>query len=139
MKVILEDKNVSILRFDAGEDVIKEIAKFCSEESIDGASFYAIGAAKQVTLSYYNLSTKTYQDKTFSEELEITGVLGNVATMEGNIVVHAHGTLGKDTYQIIGGHVKELIVSATCEVTLTKLEGVIEREYDDVTGLNLMK
>lgn len=139
MKVILQDKNVYILRFDTDEDVVKEIGKFCSEESIDAASFSAIGAAKQVALSYYNLQTKTYQDKTMSEDLEITGVLGNIVTMDGKVVVHAHGTFGKDTYEIIGGHVKELIVSATCEVILTKLEGFIEREYDEVTGLNLMK
>ncbi|HSW88375.1 MAG TPA: DUF296 domain-containing protein [Candidatus Saccharimonadales bacterium] len=139
MKVILQDNNTYVLRFDKDEEVIETLAVFCTEKNIKAASFTAIGAAKEVILAYYNLKTQTYQDKTISEDLEITGITGNVGLMNGKIVIHAHGTFGKSNYEIVGGHIKKIIVSATCEVILQNLEGSIERAFNKETGLNLMK
>jgi predicted DNA-binding protein with PD1-like motif len=59
--------------------------------------------------------------------------------MDNKTVIHAHGVFADREYQTVGGHVKELIVSATSEVHLTKLVGEIKRAYDATTGLNLMK
>ena len=39
---------------------------------------------------------------------------------------------------VIGGHLNECRISATCELCVRKLEGVVERRLDaDGTGLNL--
>lgn len=41
--------------------------------------------------------------------------------------------------QTVAGHVNTMKVSAACEVFLIKLDGKIEREFDETTGLKLLK
>jgi len=139
MKFILQDKNQYMLRFDRGEDIIQGVIDFCGDQSIIAGYFSVIGAASEIVISYYNLDKKEYEDRHITENLEIAGVIGNVATLDGTIIVHAHGTFSDSDMQVLGGHIKKIIVSATGEVMFNKLDGVIVREYDDNTGLNLMK
>ena len=139
MKIILQNKNVLLLRFDLDEDIISGLAYFCSQQQITAGSFSVIGAAKEVIISYYNLETKKYQDKTIAKDIEIVGVLGNIATMDGKTMVHAHGSFSDETFVLQAGHIKKLVISATGEVILHVFDGVIERAYDERTGLNLMK
>ena len=139
MKVILQNKNTIVLRFDLDEEVINELAHFCLQQQIHSGAFSAIGAAKEVIIACYNLQDKKYEDMTIIQEVEIVGVLGNIATMEGKTVVHAHGSFSDETYMTKAGHVKKLVVSATCEVILNVFEGTIERAYDERTGLSLMQ
>jgi len=99
---------------------------------------FATGS-KEVLLSYYNLTTKQYEDITISQDLEIVTILGNIATKDEKIIIHCHGSFSDKTFQVKAGHVKKLIISITCEVTLIRLEGKVERVYEAKTGLNLLK
>ena len=139
MKLILRDNHQLIVRFDRGEEVIEALKTFCRGEEIRAAAFSVIGAASEVTLSFYDLDTRQYRDTTFAEPLEIAGLLGNVARMGDEMVIHAHGTFLDPAMQVKGGHVKRLVASGTCEVFLTSLTGAIERTQDEATGLNLMR
>ncbi|SRR5260221_3381536 len=139
MKVILQDTNIYILRFDTGENVIESLTKFCSDSHIFAGTFSIIGAAQDVVLSYYHLETKQYEDKSIHEDVEITGIIGTIAVMNEKIIIHCHGTFSNKNFEVIGGHVKKIIVSATCEVNLHVLNSTIERVYDKKTGLNLMR
>jgi predicted DNA-binding protein with PD1-like motif len=139
MNVILQDNNISLLRFDKGEDVFTELSSFTERKHIMAAVFTALGAAGAVTLSYYDLIKKEYIDRDLKEDLEIVTVTGNIGRMDEKQIVHAHGIFSNRDMQTFGGHIKKIIVSATCEVTLTKLEGNITRGFDEETGLNLMK
>lgn len=138
MQLINGQTGTFVLRFDPGEEVIKGIADFCTEKEISAATFQLIGASKSVTLSYWNLATKEYEERVIEQDLEVTGISGNVGILEGKRIVHAHGTLSDREYRVIGGHVKELVVSATMEVCLTALPGSITRQADAASGLNLM-
>ena len=40
---------------------------------------------------------------------------------------------------MFGGHLNRAEVSATCEMVIRLIDGRIDRQYDDVTGLNLFK
>ena len=128
-----------LIRYDPGEEVLSSLTTFCSERSIFAGTFSGIGAAKEVVLSYYNLPHKQYQDTTINEDVEIVSLLGNIATMDGKVVVHCHGSFGDSEYTPKAGHVKKLIVSATCEITVQVLQGKLERAYDEKTGLNILK
>ncbi|HSW97434.1 MAG TPA: PPC domain-containing DNA-binding protein [Candidatus Saccharimonadales bacterium] len=139
MKVIFHDNTTLILRFDRDEEILESLSQFCAEENIHAAYFSTIGAVKEVILAYYNLETQTYQDRVITEDLEITSVTGNVGVLKGKIIIHAHGTFGKSNFEIIGGHIKKMLISATGEVVLKKLKGNLERAFDKETGLNLMK
>lgn len=139
MKIVLETEVLKIFRFDKGDDVIKDLASFCQEKGIGAGFFTGLGASQTVTISYYNLHTKTYLDKTISEDLEIVSLTGNIAKMEGKIIIHSHGAFSDSKYTSFAGHVKKLIVSTTCELHLTILKENITRGFDKKTGLNLMK
>jgi predicted DNA-binding protein with PD1-like motif len=138
MKVILQDTSKFVLRFDKGEDVIKGLIAFCDKQTITAGHFTGLGACASVTLAYYDLITKKYLDKTFPNDMEIVSLSGNVGTLKKETVIHAHGVFSDLDYNPYGGHVKELIVSATCEIHLTVLKGIMERGFDKETGLNLL-
>lgn len=139
MQIILQEKENYIVRFDRGEEVVSGLVQFAQTERLGAAQFTAIGAAREVVLSYYNLDSKQYEDNTITEDLEITGIIGNVAFMEHKPIIHAHGTFSRKNFSVVGGHIKKLVVSATCEVHLAMFNGQVERTYDEQTGLNLLK
>lgn len=139
MKIILKSEQFRILRFDKGDDLINDLINFCREKGVKAGFFTGLGASQEVTISYYDLHTKTYLDKTISEDLEIVSLTGNIAKMEGKIIIHSHGAFSNSQYVVFAGHVKKLIVSATCELHLIILKGNITRKFDRETGLNLMK
>lgn len=139
MNIISQSPTTMLIRFDKNEEVVSGMITFSNEQAITAASFTAIGACKELHIAYYNLDKKTYEDHVFQEDLEITGIIGNIGRMDHTIVIHAHGTFGRKDMSIIGGHIKKLVVSATCEIVIILLEGEIIREYDEDTGLNLIK
>ncbi|MCH7604475.1 DNA-binding protein [Patescibacteria group bacterium] len=137
MKLVLKDNRTYILRIDKGEDVIEEVTKFCNAETIQAGFFRAIGAASEITISWYNVHKKEYTDRHIQEDLEIISVTGNVAMLKGKSYVHAHGCLSNEAMEPVAGHIKQLRVAATCEVVLEALQGTVEREYSEEIGLNL--
>lgn len=138
MKIVFQTKTEFVFRFDRGEDVLAELQNWAAQERVEAASLSAIGASQKVVLAYYDLATKEYQNHEVTEDLEVVSVLGNLALFDGVPVVHMHGTFSKPDLSVIGGHVKQLIVSATCEVVLRVLPGTMRRQHDPVTGLNVL-
>ncbi len=139
MKVILENETQLVVRCDRGENALEEIVAIAHQKRIEAGYFYAIGAVQELTLSYYNLASKNYEDHEIIEDLEIISILGTIATLNGEVALHAHGSFGDRNLTVRAGHIKKLVVSATCEVVITKLQGKIERGFSDETGLNLMQ
>lgn len=138
MQHILSDGARSVLRFDEGEEVITGIIKFCNESQIKAGSFIAVGACQQVILSYYDLERKVYEDHDIKKEMEIVCMHGNIGTVNGSVIIHAHGSFSDRQLEVKGGHIKKLIISATGEIILTRYAGDIQRILDEKTGLRLM-
>jgi|SRR3989344_1798809 len=138
MKVITKNGGLRLIRFDTGEDVIAKLATYAKKEKIPSASFTGIGASKKVALSYYNLKKKKYEEKTMSENLELTCIAGTIAWKGVSPIIHAHGTFSNRQFSVYGGHVKKLIVSVTCELSLAILKNKATRSFDEKTGLNLL-
>lgn len=139
VKLILQDQNIVLLRLDKGEEVFEKLLLFASENNVTAATFNVIGASQEVVLAYYDLPKKEYLDHTLAEDLEIVSVTGNVGIMDNKPIIHAHGVFSNKKLQTYGGHIKKLVVSATCEVTLTKLDGELTRDFDEETGFNLLQ
>lgn len=129
---------VYILLLLEGEKLVESIAKFCKDNSIAAAQFNAIGVVKEAELGFYDLANKSYKWKKAEAELEIDSIIGNVAAFENEPFVHAHITVSDSKMHSFGGHLKEAVVGASCEVFLTPLQGRIERKHDEKTGLKLM-
>jgi predicted DNA-binding protein with PD1-like motif len=138
MKVILRDKNQYVLRFDKDEEVLEGLKKFMKDEAVSACFFYGVGACQSVELGFFNEHLKDYRKKPFVDNMEIISFAGNGTLADGDPALHAHGSFGGNTFSVIGGHVFKLTVSVTCEIFLTKLDGVMERKQNSDFNLNLL-
>ena len=71
--------------------------------------------------------------------MEITSLLGNITTMNGETYLHLHINLCDENMNIKGGHLNECRISATGEIIVTKINGNVDRIKDNETGLNIFK
>lgn len=131
--------NTHVLALFEGEKLLESVTGFCVANNISAAEFSAIGAVKEVELGFYNLETKEYTWKKAQAELEIDSIMGNVAEFDGKPFAHAHATVSDNEMHAFGGHLKEAVVGASCEVFLHPLQGKLERKHDEKTGLKLMQ
>ena len=131
-------KDTYLIRLERGEKIIETLNQFCTKQKIKCGYFFGIGALGEVELAHYIVENKKYTSKKFRQPLEITNIAGNITTMSKEVYLHCHITLSDEKMRAIAGHLKEGIISATCEVVLVKLNAAINRKYDDFTGLNLL-
>ena len=139
MKSVIKQKNEYFLRLDKGEEILATIKQFCLKENIRSGFFTGIGVIDRLMLSYYDIHEKKYSDKLITKELEITNITGDVSQFLKDTIIHVHGNFSDDKYQVIGGHVKEAVVSATCEIYLRTFNSPMKRKRDEPTGLNLLE
>lgn len=138
MQVILKDNRRFVLRFDKGEDVCVKLQEFMDEQKMTGCAFWGIGSCTEIQFGYYNEHLKEYRKKPYYEEMEVINFQGTGALMNDKAVVHAHGTVGRTDFTMLGGHVFKLVVSATMEIVLIQLDGALNRKNNPDFNLNLL-
>lgn len=121
-----------------GQEVVKETLAFCVQKNISAAYFTAIGAVSSAEISYYDIQKREYLSRSFGD-VEIDAITGNIAVMDGKLVLHAHGNFSDREMKTVGGHLNRAVVSGTCEVFLVPLKESLVRKFDEDTGLNLIK
>ena len=127
-----------IIRLDRGEELVASLASLCSAEHITLGSVEGLGAADHVVIGLYDVGARQYHRHSFDGPMEITSLLGSVTTKNGETYLHLHINLCREDMSVIGGHLNECRISATCEMIVTRIDGVVERRLDEeVTGLNL--
>lgn len=117
---------------------MSSVLAFCTEEDIKSAWISGIGAVESATLSTYDLDKKEYKSNNLEGRLELLNLTGNIGTLDGKIVAHLHCTIADGNAEAFGGHLTKAIVSATCEILITKIDFQIRRGLDPRTGLNLI-
>ncbi|MBI3627666.1 MAG: DNA-binding protein [Candidatus Sungbacteria bacterium] len=138
MKVIHESENSYILAWFRGEEVISSLSEFLERENIRASHFSGLGAAESLEIAFYNLDAKEYEKKSANYDVEILSLVGNSAMMDGRPIVHMHGVFAKRDFSAFGGHVFSIHVSGACELHVTRMSGIMKREYDEASGLNLL-
>ncbi len=125
-----------LLRLFRGEDILESLQKFCKHNpDIGSGQIQGIGAVSAAKIGFFD-GTK-YLVNTFTENLEIVSLLGNVAQ---NQIVHLHGIFGRIDGSCIGGHIMSgCIVSVTCEIQISVFDPQVIREEDPHTKLKLLK
>ena len=130
--------NNYLVRLDPGEEAIEHVTRVADQYRIGFATFHGIGTFERVTLGYYDLDARAYQDEVFEEPVEVLAVTGNIATdAAGQRIVHAHVTVGLSDFTTRGGHLVEGIVGPTLEVIIDTGPATIRRRHDEDTGLQL--
>ncbi len=127
-----------ILRLDRGEEIVSTLKAFCIEQQILLGTVQGIGAVGNAVIGLFETRTKEYHTTTLSGDHEITSLLGNITTMGGEPYLHLHVTLTDETFLAYGGHLTSAVVSGTCEIFITVLEGRIDRRFDAEVGLNVL-
>ena len=125
----------AVLVFEAGEPVMATLKRWLAEHKIGAGAFTAIGGVRQVTLKYFNTTTRTYEERDLNEQLEVLHLTGNVGLLNGEPFVHAHITVGTREYQAYGGHFGDGVVSPTLELVLTRVGGAMTRRENAESGL----
>lgn len=127
-----------VIRLDRGEEILSSLTEFCQKEQVLLGSVEALGASDHVVIGLYDVAERRYHKHTFDGPMEITSLLGNISTKDGETYLHLHINLCREDMQVIGGHLNECRISATCEMFVRRLDGHVERKLDEaVTGLNL--
>jgi predicted DNA-binding protein with PD1-like motif len=122
----------------AGDLVPDAILRIARRDKIGTARVEAIGGVGKLKLAYFNLTTKKYEEHEFEENLEATGMLGNITTKDGKPFLHIHGTFGRQDMSVVGGHVMHAAVSTILEVVITPTSNKALRRFDEKTGLNVI-
>jgi len=126
-----------VARLDKGEDILEQIKVIAQKEEIKLASVQALGAVDDFTVGVFDTKTKEYHANHFEGSYEIVSLTGTINTMHGEFYSHLHMSAGNDQGQVFGGHLNKANISATCEMIITIIEGVVDREFSEEIGLNL--
>jgi predicted DNA-binding protein with PD1-like motif len=111
---------------------------FARERDLNAAHFTAIGAFSRVKLGYFDWQRKDYLSRELDEQLEVLSLAGDIATREGDPMVHAHAVLGRADLTALGGHLISAEVRPTLEVILVESPAHLRRELDPESGLPLI-
>jgi predicted DNA-binding protein with PD1-like motif len=127
-----------LVRLDAGDKVMASLTSLCERDRIGAGVFSGLGAVSEAEIGYFDTSSKDYSTITIWGPAEVVSLLGNVSVKDGRPFLHAHIALADRTYGVRGGHLKEAVVAATVEVTLTRFFEEIGRTKDAGSGVDIL-
>lgn len=131
--------NKLIGRIEIGEEVVEILKSICAENKIKSGKISAIGATNKVTIGIFKADEKKYYSTDLEGDFEITSIMGNISSMDGEVYLHLHVNLSDEKLNAFGGHLNSAIISATCEFIIEDYDEEIDRFADEVSGLNLLK
>lgn len=129
--------NKIVARIDRGEEVLSKLKEISEKEGIKLASVTALGATGDFTVGLYNVDEQKYYKNNFKGDFEIVSLTGTVNTLNGEFYSHLHMSAADKSGAVFGGHLNEAVISATCEMVITLIDGEVDRVKDSVTGLNI--
>ena len=131
--------NTIIARIDKGEEILAKIKELAEKENIKLSSVAALGAICDFTVGVFDTAEKNYISNSFQGPYEIVSLTGTIDTMKDEFYTHLHMSAGNSKGQVFGGHLNRAVVSATCEMVVTVIDGKVDRYYDEDVGLNLFQ
>jgi len=118
------------------QEIVSALATFCKDKNIRSGEISGIGAVDKAVLRFFNPQTKQYVDRTFTGQMEIAGLAGNISTLDGEIYLHLHITLGCEDYSAKAGHLLSAVLSGAGEFFITDFGTELKRTFDPDLGLN---
>ncbi|WP_125141207.1 PPC domain-containing DNA-binding protein [Clostridium transplantifaecale] len=132
-------QNIIIARIDKGEEILDKVKEIAIKENIKLAGVTALGAINDFTTGVFKTGEKKYYSNDFKGDYEIVSLNGTINTMNGEFYAHLHMSAGNEKGEVFGGHLNRAVVSATCEMVITVIDGSVDRAFDEEIGLNLFK
>lgn len=124
-----------LLVLEKGEEIFEQLNIFLQQHpDIRCLWISGIGAARSVTMSFFDPKTQKYIDKVIDEDLEILSLQGNVSFINNTPRWHIHGTFSDKDYRALGGHVQSLTIGVTCEIMMLELPFSLTRSFNTDIG-----
>lgn len=133
----IKNENVIVARLDIDDEIIASLETICKENDIKSARVHAIGAVKSATVAMFDFAKGDYNETKLDCFMELLSLEGNVTQMNGETYIHLHASFGDSEGKAYGGHLKNAVIGATCEMFIEPLENVVNRIKDSDTGLNI--
>ncbi len=128
-----------VVRMDRGEEILEQVKQVALAEKIKLASIRALGAVNSFTVGVFKTKDKKYCSNSFEGDFEIVSLTGTINTMDGEFYCHLHMSAGDCEGKVFGGHLNRAVVSATCEMVISVMDGAVDRAFNDEIGLNLFR
>ena len=128
-----------VVRMDRGEEILERVKQVALAEKIKLASIRALGAVNSFTVGVFKTKDKKYCSNSFEGDFEIVSLTGTINTMDGEFYCHLHMSAGDCEGKVFGGHLNRAVVSATCEMVISVMDGAVDRAFSDEIGLNLFR
>jgi predicted DNA-binding protein with PD1-like motif len=134
------ETRVWIAVLEMGEEAKQSLLSLAKKESIEAASFVALGAFEKATIGYFDWQTKKYRSIPVDEQVEVITLVGDIVPDEkGKPSLHAHTVLGRHDGSTRGGHLIEGYVRPTLEITVTETPGHLTRRKHPELGIALIE
>lgn len=130
-------ENAIAVRLDIGDEISESLKSVCSKYNITTGIVSGIGTTDNAVIGIYNLPEQKFEGTTVTEFCEISDLSGNISTMDDEVYLHLHATLGSKSGKVFAGHLQSAVVAATAEIFIIPFTGIINRRKDNITGLNI--
>lgn len=132
------------LIFAKGDEVVSGLTEFAQKYHVTSAHYQAIGDALSAKIGVFEYGRKAFKVIPFTDPIEVTSLIGNVAMHDGKPIAHSHINVATFDGLIHGGHLFELICGPTIELIMTveptPLYKKLNTEFDaELIDLNLTK
>lgn len=126
-----------IVRIDKGEEVLEQLREIAVKENISLAHISALGATNSFTVGVFDVNKKQFYSNDFCGDYEIVSLTGTITVMDGKPYIHIHMSAGDNKGLVYGGHLSRAVISATCEMVITVMDGFVGRKYNEDAGINI--
>ena len=120
--------NVYVVRLDKEEEIVETLKAFCATNQITLGWVSGIGAVNRVTLGLFETKPKRYIAEELTGDFEITALSGNITSMNKEVYLHLHATVCGLQHKTYGGHLTSAVVSATAELIVASVGGIVGSE-----------
>jgi predicted DNA-binding protein with PD1-like motif len=107
-----------MLVFASGDEVVSGLTEFAQKYNVKSAHYKGLGDAVSAKAGFYDYAKKQFKVIKVDTS-EITSFIGDVALFNGKPVAHTHFSGATSDGLVHGGHLLELIIGPTFEVTIT--------------------
>jgi len=137
MQGIYDLVKIHVGRLPKGSDLYNGLLEVIKAKGIGTGIVYGIGALKKAVVAYYDQMAKEYRQISINQPVEVLSLMGNISFKDKKAFLHAHITVS-DEEKAWGGHLLEGSEVFAFEYQILELQGqVLERKYDEETGLFL--
>ncbi len=133
----IKNGEVIVARLDIDDEIIASLGTICKENNIKSARVHAIGAIKNATIAMFDFAKGDYNENKIDRFMELLSLEGNVTQMNDECYIHLHAVFGDSDGKAFGGHLKNAVIGATCEMFIEPLDETVVRIKDSNTGLNI--